>query len=83
MFVMTCHVRHDVPQHFVWSEDNIEATVNATCDLLDAAVDALAPPHIVLDATRSGIVSETVKSFTKALGLPTFSSSFGQKGDIR
>uniref|UniRef100_A0A2P2I0J5 Ionotropic receptor 25a-like n=1 Tax=Hirondellea gigas TaxID=1518452 RepID=A0A2P2I0J5_9CRUS len=62
---------------------NIEATVNATCDMLDGAVDASQPPHLILDATRTGIVSETVKSFTKALSLPTFSSSFGQDGDLR
>lgn len=41
------------------------------------------PPHIVLDTTITGIASETVKSLTSALGLPTVSASFGQEGDIR
>ncbi|XP_047486549.1 ionotropic receptor 25a-like isoform X2 [Penaeus chinensis] len=63
--------------------DDIEVTVNATCDLVDAAIDASEPPHIVLDATTAGIMSETVKSFTRALALPTFSASYGQDGDLR
>lgn len=41
------------------------------------------PPHIVFDTTISGVASETVKSLTSALGLPTVSASFGQEGDIR
>lgn len=57
--------------------------MNATCDLVDAAIDASEPPHIVLDATTAGIMSETVKSFTRALALPTFSASYGQDGDLR
>lgn len=40
-------------------------------------------PHLVLDTTMTGIGSETVKSFTAALGLPTVSASFGQEGDLR
>lgn len=40
-------------------------------------------PHLVLDATMSGMASETVKSFTAALALPTISASFGQEGDLR
>lgn len=40
-------------------------------------------PHIVLDTTKTGLGSETVKSFTAALGLPTVSASFGQEGDLR
>ncbi|XP_066943242.1 ionotropic receptor 25a [Macrobrachium rosenbergii] len=62
---------------------DIEVTVNATCDILDAAIDASAPPHIVLDATTTGMMSETIKSFTRALALPTFSASYGQTGDLR
>lgn len=31
----------------------------------------------------TGLASETVKSFTAALGLPTISASFGQEGDLR
>lgn len=41
------------------------------------------PPHLVLDNTMTGLISETVKSFTKALQLPTISGSFGQEGDLR
>ncbi|KAJ8982944.1 hypothetical protein NQ317_005259 [Molorchus minor] len=40
-------------------------------------------PHLVLDTTMTGIGSETVKSFTSALALPTISASFGQEGDLR
>lgn len=41
------------------------------------------PPHIVFDTTISGVASETVKSLTAALGLPTVSASYGQEGDLR
>lgn len=41
------------------------------------------PPHVVLDTTLTSIASETVKSLTAALALPTVSMSFGQEGDIR
>lgn len=41
------------------------------------------PPHIVFDTTISGVASETIKSLTSALALPTVSASFGQEGDLR
>lgn len=37
----------------------------------------------MLDTTITNVASETVKSLTSALGLPTVSASFGQEGDIR
>lgn len=46
-------------------------------------LESQAYPHLVLDTTMTGIASETVKSFTAALGLPTISASFGQEGDLR
>uniref|UniRef100_A0A8W7P043 Ionotropic glutamate receptor C-terminal domain-containing protein n=1 Tax=Anopheles coluzzii TaxID=1518534 RepID=A0A8W7P043_ANOCL len=41
------------------------------------------PPHLLLDTTLTGVSSETVKSFSLALGIPTVSASFGQEGDLR
>lgn len=41
------------------------------------------PPHVVLDFTMTGVASETVKSFTSALALPTVTTSFGLVGDLR
>lgn len=46
-------------------------------------LEAQTPPHVVLDTTMTGLASETVKSFTAALGLPTISASVGQAGDLR
>lgn len=40
-------------------------------------------PDLVLDTTRSGVSTETVNAVTAALGLPTVSGEFGQKGDLR
>lgn len=40
-------------------------------------------PHVVLDFTMTGVGSETIKSFTAALALPTVTGSFGQAGDLR
>lgn len=38
---------------------------------------------MVIDTTKAGGSSETVKSFTASLGLPTVSGSYGQEGDLR
>lgn len=46
-------------------------------------LQAQTKPHLVLDTTMTGMASETVKSFTAALSLPTISGSFGQMGDLR
>ncbi|KAF5269354.1 hypothetical protein FQA39_LY08746 [Lamprigera yunnana] len=40
-------------------------------------------PHLVLDTTMTGLGSETVKVFSKSLGIPTISGSFGQQEDLR
>ncbi|XP_043471341.1 ionotropic receptor 25a [Leptopilina heterotoma] len=40
-------------------------------------------PDLVLDITKSGMATETVNAITAALGLPTVSGEFGQKGDLR
>ncbi|XP_014257166.1 ionotropic receptor 25a isoform X2 [Cimex lectularius] len=40
-------------------------------------------PHLILDTTMTGVTSESVKTFTAALNLPTISGSFGQAGDLR
>lgn len=37
----------------------------------------------MFDTTISGVASETVKSLTAALALPTVTGSFGQEGDLR
>lgn len=41
------------------------------------------PPHAVFDTTMGGFASETVKTFTAGLQLPTISASFGQDGHVR
>jgi ionotropic glutamate receptor len=51
--------------------------------VFDTALKDDKRPHVVLDMTMSGVASETVKSITSALSLPTISSSYGQEGDLR
>jgi ionotropic glutamate receptor len=51
--------------------------------VFDPAVKADNAPHVVVDMTMSGVASETAKSITSALALPTISASFGQEGDLR
>lgn len=46
-------------------------------------VESGQPPHIIFDTTNTGVASETVKSVSSALGIPTVSASFGQEGDLR
>ena len=45
-------------------------------------IDNKTPPDLVLDSTRSGVISKVVKMMTKKLGLPTLSMSYGQMDDI-
>uniref|UniRef100_A0A1A9WKV0 Ionotropic glutamate receptor C-terminal domain-containing protein n=1 Tax=Glossina brevipalpis TaxID=37001 RepID=A0A1A9WKV0_9MUSC len=70
--------------------ERIEANKTDAKDLLEtictkyaASIENKYPPHLILDTTKSGVPSETVKSFTQALGLPTISASYGQEGDLR
>jgi ionotropic glutamate receptor len=53
------------------------------CSTYDEALKADKAPHVVVDMTMSGVASETAKSLTAALSLPTVSTSFGQEGDLR
>lgn len=55
----------------------------AVCDKYDNSLKTEKPPDLVLDFTQTGITSETVKSFTHALALPTVSASYGQEDDLR
>ncbi|XP_055372265.1 ionotropic receptor 25a [Condylostylus longicornis] len=57
--------------------------LEAICSKYNEAIKSNAPPHVVLDTTKTGTASETVKSFTSAVGLPTISASYGQEGDLR
>lgn len=53
------------------------------CTTYDNMLATSKTPHLVLDTTMTGLASETVKSFTASLALPTISGSFGQEGDLR
>lgn len=48
------------------------------CKTYGQSVEDGQPPHAVFDTTMTGIGSETVKTFTAGLRLPTISASFGQ-----
>lgn len=53
------------------------------CQKYNEAITNQEPPHLIFDTTISGLASETIKSVTSALSLPTISASFGQSGDLR
>lgn len=55
----------------------------SVCNTYNRMLETQTKPHVVLDTTMTGMASETVKSFTAALSLPTVSASFGQEGDLR
>ncbi|CAG9835987.1 unnamed protein product [Diabrotica balteata] len=59
------------------------AFLDTLCTTYNEMLEGKTPPHLVLDTTMTGLGSETVKSFTAALALPTVSASFGQVGDLR
>lgn len=52
------------------------------CEVYSDAVENGQPPHLVLDTTKTPVISEIAKSFTAALGLPTISAGFGKNTDI-
>ncbi|XP_012259587.2 ionotropic receptor 25a-like [Athalia rosae] len=60
-------------------------TLDLLCAVWDPAVQENRDkiPDLILDTTMTGAGSETVNSFTAALGLPTLSAQFGQEGDLR
>nr|APZ81419.1 ionotropic receptor 25a [Adelphocoris lineolatus] len=53
------------------------------CETFNASAKAGKPPHIILDTSVVGVTSEAVKTFSRALGIPTLSASYGQEGDLR
>lgn len=53
------------------------------CTRYSQAIKDDQAPHLIFDTTISGLASETVKSFSSALGIPTVSASYGQEGDLR
>ncbi|XP_056631910.1 ionotropic receptor 25a [Diorhabda sublineata] len=57
--------------------------LDALCSTYNSMLESKSYPYLVLDTTMAGLGSETVKSFTAALALPTVSASFGQEGDLR
>ncbi|RZC36456.1 glutamate receptor ionotropic, kainate 2, partial [Asbolus verrucosus] len=62
---------------------NVDPVKVVVCSSYNEMLSNSLFPHLVLDTTMTGLASETVKSFTAALGLPTISASFGQEGDLR
>uniref|UniRef100_A0A182M9H0 Ionotropic receptor 25a n=1 Tax=Anopheles culicifacies TaxID=139723 RepID=A0A182M9H0_9DIPT len=57
--------------------------LQALCSKYGQSLNDNRPPHLLLDTTLTGVSSETVKSFSLALGIPTVSASYGQEGDLR
>ena len=57
--------------------------LESICTRYSESLAAGSPPHVIFDTTKTGVSSETVKSVSAALGIPTVSASFGQEGDLR
>ncbi|KAJ0183146.1 hypothetical protein K1T71_001122 [Dendrolimus kikuchii] len=71
------------PVLVVGNRSDAKAFLENVCRKYNDMLSAKKTPHVVLDFTMAGVGSETIKSFTAALGLPTISGSFGQAGDLR
>ncbi|XP_075152081.1 ionotropic receptor 25a [Haematobia irritans] len=65
------------------NKTDAKALLESICIKYADSIENNQPPHVVFDTTKSGVSSETVKSFAQALGLPTVSASYGQEGDLR
>ncbi|KPJ17158.1 Glutamate receptor, ionotropic kainate 2 [Papilio machaon] len=71
------------PVIVVGNRTDAKAFLENVCRKYNDMLSAQKTPHVVLDFTMTGVGSETIKSFTAALALPTISGSFGQTGDLR
>ncbi|XP_050678788.1 ionotropic receptor 25a isoform X1 [Leptidea sinapis] len=71
------------PVIVVGNRTDAKAFLENVCRKYNEMISMKKSPHIVLDFTVTGVGSETIKSFTSALALPTISGSFGQDGDLR
>ncbi|XP_017786976.1 PREDICTED: ionotropic receptor 25a [Nicrophorus vespilloides] len=70
-------------ERVVGNRTDAKGLLDSLCKTYNDMLDSKKQPNVVLDLTMTGLASETVKSFTAALGLPTISGSFGQQGDLR
>jgi len=52
------------------------------CKALDKSLAANKTP-LILDMTSAGIPSETVKAFAAAMALPTVTTAYGKRGEIK
>ncbi|CAG9797996.1 unnamed protein product [Chironomus riparius] len=57
--------------------------LESICTTYAANLQENKKPHVIFDTTKTGVSSETVKSLSAALGIPTISASYGQDGDLR
>ncbi|KAJ1526273.1 hypothetical protein ONE63_009427 [Megalurothrips usitatus] len=76
-------IQFDSFQRVISNTSDARTLLEALCDKYDTALKTEKPPDLVLDFTQTGVSSETVKSFTHALALPTVSASYGQEDDLR
>ncbi|CAG4975056.1 unnamed protein product [Parnassius apollo] len=71
------------PVIVVGNRSDAKTFLENVCRKYNDMLSAKREPHVILDFTITGVGSETIKSFTAALALPTISGSFGQVGDLR
>jgi glutamate receptor, ionotropic, invertebrate len=57
--------------------------LESICTIYGDMIKTNRQPHVIFDTTKTGTSSETVKSLSAALGIPTVSASYGQEGDLR
>lgn len=67
------------------AENSMDETLKLpnVCELLQVALDAGNPPHLIVDTTYSGVNSEIAKMLAKKLAVPTISTSYGDYNDLR
>jgi len=55
--------------------------LEAVCSQYGEMLKNKKPPHVIFDTTKTGVSSETVKSISASLAIPTVSASYGQEGN--
>ncbi|XP_054005653.1 ionotropic receptor 25a [Hylaeus anthracinus] len=66
------------------NETDVNDTLDRICNSWESAVEGKATtvPDLIVDTTTAGMGAKISNSFAAALGIPTLSAQYGQKGDL-
>ncbi|KAF5277632.1 hypothetical protein FQA39_LY06125 [Lamprigera yunnana] len=67
----------------IGNRDDPKPLLDYICNMYSKMIPINHGLHLILDTSMTAIPSEAVKTFSKLLGIPTISGSFGEKKDLQ